>query len=82
MSTVGLHASTHNNEQKLMTLSLDEFLRRFLLHLLPKGFVRITGFKGLDYNAPGRENQTRSRLAVQRAILNKALTDGSWPFQK
>jgi hypothetical protein len=24
--------STHNNEQKLLTLSLDEFLRRFLLH--------------------------------------------------
>ena len=27
-----------------MTLSLDEFLRRFLLHLLPKGFVRIRHF--------------------------------------
>ena len=28
----------------LMTLSLDEFLYRFLLHLLPKGFVRIRNF--------------------------------------
>jgi hypothetical protein len=36
--------SAHNNEQKLMTLSLDEFLRRFLLHVLPKGFVRIRNF--------------------------------------
>ena len=36
--------SAHNNQQKLMTLSLDEFLRRFLLHLLPKGFVRIRYF--------------------------------------
>ena len=36
--------SAHNNEQKLMTLPLDEFLRRFLLHLLPKGFVRIRHF--------------------------------------
>jgi Putative transposase/Transposase zinc-binding domain len=36
--------SAHHNEQKLMTLSLDEFLRRFLLHLLPKGFVRIRNF--------------------------------------
>jgi Putative transposase/Transposase zinc-binding domain len=36
--------SAHNNAQKLMTLSLDEFLRRFLLHLLPKGFVRIRHF--------------------------------------
>ena len=27
-----------------MTLSADEFLRRLLLHLLPKGFVRIRNF--------------------------------------
>jgi hypothetical protein len=27
-----------------MILSLDEFLRRFLLHVLPKGFVRIRHF--------------------------------------
>lgn len=36
--------SAHHNEQKLMSLSLDEFLRRFLLHLLPKSFVRIRNF--------------------------------------
>ncbi len=36
--------SAHHNEHKLMALSLDEFLRRFLLHLLPKGFVRIRHF--------------------------------------
>src|SRR5713101_399908 len=36
--------SAHNNAQKLLTLSLDEFLRRFLLHLLPQGFVRIRNF--------------------------------------
>jgi len=36
--------SAHHNTTKLMTLPLDEFLRRFLLHLLPKGFVRIRHF--------------------------------------
>src|SRR6266853_699005 len=36
--------SAHNNERRLLTLSLDEFLRRFLLHLLPEGFVRIRNF--------------------------------------
>jgi hypothetical protein len=36
--------SAHNNEQKILSLSVDEFLRRFLLHLLPKGFVRIRNF--------------------------------------
>jgi hypothetical protein len=28
----------------LLSLPVDEFLRRFLLHLLPKGFVRIRNF--------------------------------------
>jgi hypothetical protein len=36
--------SAHKNEQRQMTLTLDEFLRRFLLHLLPDGFVRIRNF--------------------------------------
>src|SRR3982074_1090816 len=30
--------SANHNQQKVMTVSRDEFLRRFLLHLLPKGF--------------------------------------------
>ena len=36
--------SAHHNQQKLMTLPVDEFLRRFLLHILPQGFVRIRHF--------------------------------------
>src|SRR6267154_2562275 len=36
--------SAHNNEQKLMPLALGQFLRRFLLHLLPNRFVRIRNF--------------------------------------
>jgi len=34
----------HGSQQKLMTLSVEEFLRRFLLHTLPRGFVRIRFF--------------------------------------
>ncbi len=33
--------SAHGNQQRLMTLDLYEFLRRFLLHVLPSGFHRI-----------------------------------------
>jgi hypothetical protein len=36
--------SAHHNQQKLRTLSVDKFLRRFLLHILPQGFVRIRNF--------------------------------------
>jgi hypothetical protein len=36
--------SAHGNKKRLMTLDVEEFLRRFLLHLLPRGFVRIRNF--------------------------------------
>ncbi len=36
--------SVHGNQKRLMTLPVEEFLRRFLLHLLPRGFVRIRNF--------------------------------------
>jgi len=31
----------HKSKQRLMTVTGEEFLRRFLLHTLPRGFVRI-----------------------------------------
>jgi hypothetical protein len=34
----------HGNKKRLMTLTAEEFLRRFLLHVLPRGFVRIRFF--------------------------------------
>src|SRR5580704_17307382 len=34
----------HGGKKKIMTVSADEFLRRLLLHVLPKGLVRIRHF--------------------------------------
>jgi hypothetical protein len=34
----------HGNKKRKMTVSADEFLRRFLLHVLPRGFMRIRHF--------------------------------------
>jgi hypothetical protein len=48
---------------KLMALGVDEFLRRFLLHALPRGFVRIRHF-GMLAN-----RQRRSTLACARHLL-------------
>jgi hypothetical protein len=36
--------SAHGNRKRIMSLSVEEFLRRFLLHLLPLGFMRIRNF--------------------------------------
>lgn len=64
--------SAHNNEQKLLTLSLDEFLRRFLLHLLPDGFVRIRHF-GLLAN---RKRATTLPVCFQRLAAAQPLQVG------
>jgi hypothetical protein len=34
----------HGNKQRKMTLTAEEFLRRFVQHVLPRGFVRIRHF--------------------------------------
>jgi hypothetical protein len=47
-------------QQKLMTLSADEFLRRFLLHVLPEGFQRIRHY-GLFSNRHRADNLARCR---------------------
>ena len=45
--------SAHKNKKRLMTLPVDEFLRRFLLHVLPGGFVRIRHFGFLAHRRRG-----------------------------
>ena len=48
---------------KPMTLSTDEFIRRFLLHVLPKGLHRIRHY-GLFASPVRRKNLTRLRHAL------------------
>ena len=48
------------NRQRTMTLSPDEFIRRFLLHVLPKGFHRIRHY-GLLASAGRKANVARAR---------------------
>ncbi len=45
---------------KTMTLASDEFMRRFLLHVLPSGFHRIRHY-GLIANTTRKDNLTRAR---------------------
>jgi Putative transposase/Transposase zinc-binding domain len=52
-----------NGQQKTMTLSADEFIRRFLLHVLPDAFQRIRyyGFLGNRYR--------KEKLGLCRQLL-------------
>ena len=44
-----------NNEKKTMSVDASEFIRRFLLHVLPKGFMKIRYF-GFLANVKKKEN--------------------------
>jgi predicted Zn-ribbon and HTH transcriptional regulator len=44
----------HDNKRRTLTLSYEEFLRRFLQHVLPKGFPRIRYFGWLANRRRGR----------------------------
>jgi Putative transposase len=54
------------SKQKVMTVSTDEFLRRFLIHILPKGLVRIRHF-GLFANRKRFASLLRCRLLLNAA---------------
>jgi putative transposase/transposase-like zinc-binding protein len=52
-----------HNRGKIMTLDVDEFLRRFLLHVVPRGFMRIRHF-GLLANRIRHDTLTRCRALL------------------
>ena len=55
-----------SDRQQVMTLSADEFIRRFLLHVLPKGFHRIRHYGLLASSA------RKAGLARARELLGVA----------
>jgi hypothetical protein len=63
----------HGSKKRIMTLSADEFLRRFLLHVLPKGFVRIRFFGFLAHR------RRAALLPVCRQLLPPATASSHCP---
>jgi len=57
------------NKSKVMTLEATEFIRRFLLHILPRSFVRIRQFGFLANRARGK------KLVLCRALLGAVPPD-------
>lgn len=56
-----------NSKHKLMTLSADEFIRRFLIHILPSGFMKIR-----HYGLLGNRNKT-SKLKICKQLTHTPL---------
>jgi hypothetical protein len=56
--------SADGHREKTLELPVHEFIRRFLLHVLPRGFVRIR-HAGLLANRTRREQIARTRALLQ-----------------
>ena len=56
-----------HDRKKIMTLQAPEFIRRFLLHVIPKGFVRVRHFGFLA-------NRSQDLLAKCRQLLDLSPT--------
>ena len=63
-----------------MTLPTDEFIRRFLMHVLPKGVHRIRHY-GLFANGNRAANIPSARLA-RRAVLLETSRDVQHPSRR
>ncbi len=57
----------HGGKQCKMTLAAEEFIRRFLMHVLPKGFVRIRSY-GWMANRCRRQRATLCRLLLGEEV--------------
>ena len=68
------YRDTGTTRHKTMTLKTDEFMRRFLLHVLPSGFHRIRHY-GLIANTGRRENLARVRELLNVAPLEPKKID-------
>jgi hypothetical protein len=67
-----------NNQQKTMTLSADQFIGRFLLHVLPTGFHRIR-YYGFLANPHRREKLEQCRQLLSMAPPMKSSSDPATP---
>ena len=61
---------------KTMTLAPDEFMRRFLLHVLPSGFHRIRHY-GLIANTTRKDNLARARELLMGKKTNEPTDAGT-----
>lgn len=69
-----------NDQTKLMTLEASEFIRRFLLHILPDGFVKIRHY-GILSNRSRKSKLARSMRLLGAKPLNQDPQKHTEPWQ-
>jgi hypothetical protein len=68
------YRAKRRDRAKVMTLAIDEFIRRFLIHVLPDGFHRIRHY-GLFANGGRTANFARARQLLNAPAAHVELGD-------
>jgi len=63
-----------NNKAKIMTLPLKEFMRRFLMHVLPNGFFKIRYFGLLSSRNKNKLLARAQKITIHHGNKNKSYT--------
>jgi hypothetical protein len=70
------YRSKQRFRHKTMTLKTDEFIRRFLIHVLPSGFHRIRHY-GLLTNSRRQENLKRARELLMVQFSDEGINENT-----
>ena len=71
----------HDAQQKTMTVEAEEFIRRFLLHVLPEGFQRIR-YYGFLANRYREEKLTRCRELLEMPAPEPPAFEGAKDYRE
>lgn len=70
-----------NSKIKLMTITAEEFIRRFLIHVLPDNFTKIKHY-GILSNRNKKNNIKLCRLLISRVLTNEFVSTISRKFHE
>ena len=68
------YRAKERDRHKTMTLATDEFIRRFLIHVLPHGFHRIRHY-GLFANTVRTDNLVKARKLLNDSTMEKKVVE-------
>jgi Putative transposase/Transposase zinc-binding domain len=71
----------HDAQQKIMTLEAEEFIRRFLLHVLPEGFQRIR-YYGFLANRHREQKLARCRELLHMPAPESPTLEGAKDYRE
>jgi len=70
-----LYKDRHRKTWKTMALDAMEFIRRFLQHVLPRGFMKIRHYGFLNPNRPFSIHQIRDLISLIHDVIRGLLPE-------